>query len=335
MSVWLPAVISGTNYLGDAVNARTSANAAIARSNAALADVRNQITFEAEQRAMRQDFERTNLAEALAVEKRNLDEQVRVAELNRAAIMEALLGNIAAQQQSLGEQRALIDSEQSRQQEFARGGRDALDANISLYQNFGSQMGQTGDSLAALFLQALEGGAESGVNQSSIPAVAAREQALLEQQRGKSQQEARSLAGLQSLGQLLSNIGVSQGRNNQIADIISNFAQGSARTLQPALDAASIYFQRDPITQQAVQQKYINPGQFIQERYTSSALPTGQSTNMLGDLLKLGSGLADRYFATRPPQIDYSLSSGFDNTLRIPTNPGGQGLKLPNSLGIK
>lgn len=210
----------------------------------------------------------------------------------------------------LAAQKALLDEEQGRQQEFAQGARDAFDANVGLYNNFEGQIGDQKNVLAQMFLDTLASGkAPENVPAAMPGAVANREAAMLADATSKSQADARNLAGLQAFGQVFQNNAIQQGRNSTIADIINNFAAGSRAALDPAMQAANV-------------------SQYVEK----------QNTNYLGDMLKLGAGLSDR-FGSRTPQTTSPYAIVQPDT-RLPggqtgfTGTGSAGLKLPG-LGIK
>jgi hypothetical protein len=210
----------------------------------------------------------------------------------------------------LAAQKALLDEEQGRQQGFAQGARDAFDANVGLYNNFEGQIGDQKNVLAQMFMDALASGkAPENVPIATPGAVANREAAMLADASSKAQTDARNLAGVQAFGQAFQNNAIQQDRNSSIADIINNFAQGSRAAIEPAMQAANV-------------------SRFVEK----------QNTNYLGDMLKLGAGLSDR-FGNRTPQITSPYAIVQPDT-RLPggqtgfTGTGSTGLKVPG-LGIK
>lgn len=367
------AALFGVSALGDALNARTAANNSIALSraqtqnlldniafnNAQRADamdwgrrqLADEIAFNATQRQQAQTYASGTLADKIALERRNLEREVQVAQANREATLSTLLENIAARQKSMGDQRALIDAEQGRQQAYARGQRDVLDANAGLFDNFGGQLNTTAGGLAETIMQAITGSQPPGVvppTRSST--VAEREAGMRDRARTQVAGDVQRGANVNALGQLLTNIGVATGRNNQIGEILANFAKGSQATLDPALRAASMAFEAKPILQDIVPtEQYINPGPYIGPQYVSAGRFIGQNyvnnplpapaRPLLGDLLKTGSNVFRAMndagmFNTRPSSgIDYSLATG--NNLDL--MGGGQGLRLdmPSGDGLR
>lgn len=359
-------LLAGANALGDALNARTAARNAIALSQAQTQNLIDNIAFNDAQRAgamgfgrrqladeiafnntQRQDAQAyygTNLADKLALERRNLEREVQVAQANRQAALGTLLENIAAQQKATADQKALIDAEQGRQQGYARGQRDVLDANAGLFDNFGGQLDTTAGGIADIIMQAVNGqpSVTPVVPAARGDATAAREAALRDVARASVAGDVQRGASVNALGQLLSNIGVAAGRNNQIGDLLANFAKGSQATLDPALKAAGMAFEAKPILQELIpKEQYINPGEFIGPRYVSEGRFVSQNyvnnpmpmprQNLLGDLLKTGANIGAALNASgafnSKPASPYSLATGGN----LDYMGGGQGLRLGGS----
>jgi hypothetical protein len=273
-------------------------------------------------------FNTRTLAERLALEMRNLEQSIAIQRMNNAAMVAAARQNAAAQIRSIQEQERLIGNERGRQQEYSRGQRDAVDANIGLFGDFTGQMGGKAEAITDALMSLIDS-KEMPANgmPAASGAVAAREAAMREQASADVADGVARGADLQSMDELLGDIGVASNRNNQISGLLGNFAQGSAAVLDPALAAAQMVFERKPIMRQAVQERYIQP-------------TFNGRTNMLGDLLQVGaqfmnrSGLDDRLAGLFRPS-PYSLSgAGSDAGLKLPKAPnldwmgGGQGLRL-------
>jgi len=336
---WANAAFFGMDALGSAINARSSAKNLVSQAQFNTAELLRQLEFERNQRQQAMAFEGQSIQEQLATERRNLEREIQVAEANRQAQLGALLANVGAQRTSMDKQEQLIGDERSRQQQYASGQRDALDANVGMFNDFGGQMGGTADGISQAimdFIAANQSGVQGPATNSD--AVANREAALRQQAGAEVSTDVRNGANVNALGELLANIGVGMGRNNQISDLLGNFAQGSASTLDPALAAAKMWFEQKPIMQTAVNEQYIKPGEFVAQRYFQNAAPVGK-TNLLGDLLKMGGqmgmgGAFDGMFKPSP----YSLmqpGESFNRTgLQMPTAPnldymgGGQGVRL-------
>lgn len=369
---WPTAGLYGVGAVGDALNARTAANNLIAQSQAQTKNVLDNIAFNNAQRAdamtwgrqqladeiafanaqrqQEQTYTTSSLADKIALERRNLEREVQVAQANREATLGALLENIASQQAATDAQRGLIDAEQGRQQSYARGQRDALDANAGLFNNFNGQMGDTAGGIADAVMQAITGASPAAQAPAARGVTAEREAALRDQARSMVASDVQRSANVNALGQLLSNIGVATGRNSQISDLLANFAKGSQATLDPALKAAGMTFDAKPILQDTVAtEQYINPGQYIGPKYISAGRFVGENyvnnpmpaanTNMLGDLLKIGSNIglaldnAGAFNAKPKSSVNYSLSSGSGGP-GLKLGGSGSGLVLRSNLGI-
>ena len=336
---WSTAAFYGLNALGSALNARTSARNTVAQSRFALDNARQNIVFNQGQRQEAMAWSNQSLAEQLALERRNLETQIRIADANRQAQLATALANIQAEEQAMARQAGLVKDESERQQAYARGQRDVVDANTDLFGNFEGQLDNQSGGIAEAIMEFVNANRPDAQGPAASGATAAREAALRASASGDVAGDVQRGADVNALSELMGNIGVTTGRNNQLGDLLANFARGSASTLDPALDAAKMWVRQAPITQDIVpQERYISPGEFRPQRYISDPAPIA-GNSYLGDLLKLGAGLGARgafngMFRPSP----YSLlrdGESFNNFgLQAPEAPnldfmgGGQGVRL-------
>lgn len=310
---WGDAMLGGINALGSILNTRNDYRNAVAQAQ----------------------FNTRTLGERLALEMRNLQSRIAIQQANNAAMVNAARANAARMIASIREQERLVGDERGRQQQYARGQRDAVDANIGLFGNFTGQMGDKAGAItdAIMELIASKDMPANGVPQAS-GAVAAREAAMVADAEAKVAADVQRGADLQSMDEVMGDIGVASGRNSQIAGLLGNFAEGSAAVLDPALRAAQMVWEEKPIMQSYVpQERFIEPTFFGKRQY-------------LGDLLQMGAGFAnaaglgDKLNSLFRPS-PYSLSDG--NTglgLKMPRAPnldymgGGLGALLPRAPNL-
>jgi hypothetical protein len=277
---WANAAFMGVDALGSALNARNSYKNTVSSVN-----------------------------EMVRVERANLVRALQAAEANRQAQMQALLA-----------QQAVADAERGRQQEFARGQRDVVDANVGMFGNFGGQMDGKAGAIAQTimdFIAANPGSAQAPAARNE--AVANREAAMRAQSAAEVGTDVRNGANVQAMGELMGDIGVGMGRNNELGMLLGNFAGGSAQAMGPEMDAARMWFRQSPIEERFVQ-------------------PAGR-VSYLGDLLKLGGQMgANGAFNGMFQPSPYALMApgeSFNRTgLQMPKAPnldymgGGQGVRL-------
>jgi hypothetical protein len=338
------AAVYGIDKLGTMLNSMVQTRNSIDALRASTENNAKGIAFNAEQRKLSQAFQSGNLAEALAIERKNLS------------------GSIADKQRIAALQLAVVENEVARQQELARGSTAAVDASIGLYGDYEGQLARKKDEMAQVFLNAINQPKPQvpGANPSAIDAVANRQAAMGAVQRDLANADANNLAGVRSFGQLFTDSIIGQRRNNQIQDILRNFSLNSQRTA-----GAENTFAQSP---SFVAEKYAGPtSPFIGERYVSD-VPPAPMRNPLGDLLKVGARGADLYFNSGRfgnsspdpyglsrdtfnlmPEGDFSRlglrapESGMldgqmqtNGSLGLDRFAGGEtGLTLPRGLGIK
>ncbi|CAB5178691.1 hypothetical protein UFOVP156_25 [uncultured Caudovirales phage] len=307
------ASVYGVDKLGSILNNFAQTSNAIAGYRAATENNQKNIELNAEQRKLSQAFQAGNLAEALAIERKNL------------------AGSIADKQRIAALQLAVVQDEVARQQELARGGTAAVDASIGLYGNYEDQLAAKRNEMAQVFWDSVNQSKPqvAGVNPSAIGAVADRQAAMGAVKQELANADANNLAGVRSFGQLFNESLIGQRRNNQIQDILRNFALNSQRTAQ-----AENTFAQAP---SFVAEKYAGPtSPFIAERYVNNA-PPAPLRNPLGDLLKVGARGADLYFnsgrSSNSGSDPYGLSPDTYNLM-----PAGDfsrlGLQAPESRMI-
>lgn len=283
-------------------------------------------------------FQTRTLGERLAMEMRNLQSRIAVAQANNAAMVRAANANASRLIASIMEQERLVNAERGRQQQYARGQRDAVDANIGLFKDFNGQMGAKAGAITDAIMELINANPAPDNAPAASGAVADREAALMAQTSAEVAGDVQRGANLESMDQVMGDIGVASGRNNQIADLLGNFAQGSAAVLDPALRAAQMVWEEKPIFQNYVrQERYIEPVFKPRTSYT-------------GDMLQLGANLAGMFglgdWINRKTQPSpYSLMGGNESLtpfggLRTPRGPnldymgGGLGALLPRAPSL-
>lgn len=326
----LPLIAMGVSMAGSLLNGRAQADAQVRAAEAATDDIRKKIAFEADQRAQNIDFSQKTLGEILAIERKNLNNE------------------LMDRERMIREQQALISAEQQRQQSLARGGRDTLDTSTALYGNYEGQIGDRANTLAHLFMDSITGADSGATAPAATGAVADREAAMRDRKRADVVKEVASLAGMRGFSDLFGDTTIAQNRNSQVADILRNFADGSERTLAPALKASSI-----PLY---VREKFAGANNFIKENYTPEAPLNPNATSSIGDLFKVagsglglysmmggkmptfGSGTSNNY-SLMPESGNFS-GIGLRDTGGAPSlglslgGNAGSGLQLPKGLGI-
>ncbi len=314
----LPLAMVGVSMIGSILNGQAQAKAQVDQAKATTADLIKGIAFEAEQRTQKIDFQGQTLGEMLAVERSNLTNE------------------IASKERILQAQQSLIANEREIQQSFARGARDVVDASTGLFKNYSGQIDERTGSMAKMFTDTINNASRGSTAQpAAVPeasgssATANRETAQRDDRSGRVAQEATNLAGVKSFGDLLGKTQIQQGRNSQIAEILQNFAQGSQRTLDPAMAAAGM--------SSFTKQNFIDPGKYIGEQYTHNAIPSGQATSGIGDIFKLAgqAGMAYAQMGGKMPSFGSSAPTEMPSVSLVPSGmSGGEGFKSTGGLGL-
>lgn len=286
------------------------------------------------------EYQTQSLGQRLAMESRNLEQQARIAAANNAAMVDAARKNAESMIASLQRQEGLVGDEQQRQQQYARGQRDVVDANTGLFGDFAGQTDAQSGSIASAIMDLINSTqAPTDGTPAATGMAADREAAMRAAARSDVAGDVGRQSKIQAFDEVMKNIGFAQGSNNQLGSLLGNFAQGSASVLDPALKAAGMWFEETPIQQ----------GYVPQERYINMPYQSGGASKT-GDLLQMFSqvgakaGLGDKLNAMfadpaatgaglkmpRAPNMDY-MGGGLGLT---PQLGGGTGLKVQGNSGL-
>jgi hypothetical protein len=325
--------------LGNAINARSDRKAVERASQFQTEQVRRAIASADQNRAERINWDSASLAEQIARERQNLEATKADQDANLARVMASMQENIAAKQAASDRAFGAAGQERGRQQDFGRAQGDAFASSLGEFgPSFSQDMGAKQDSLAAVFADALaRQGPATNAPAASAP-TASFEADARAQASSMVGSQADKLAALQAFGGTMFDKSMNMGRNQQLDAIIQNFARGSQSALGPEVDAASMYFQSNPILTRTPTAALPSRGQFIGERFTEQQF-VKPAPSMLGDLF-VGLANAGLQYANRPPAAPspyaLSLPSGGGQTgLRV--GGGGVGIRTdrPSGLGIR
>lgn len=324
--------------LGNAINARADRRAAERAGQFQTEQLRRAIAQTDQTRTERINWDSASLAEQIARERQNLEATKADQDANLARTMAAMQENLAAKQASSDRVYGLAGQERGRQQEYGRAQGDALASSVGEFGAFQPDMAAKQDSLAAIFADMLgREGPASNAPAASAP-TASFEADARAQASGMVGDQANKLAALQAFGGTMFDKSINMGRNQQLDAIIQNFARGSQSALGPEVDAASMYFQTNPILTKTPTASLPSRGQFIGERFIEQQF-VKPPPSMMGDLF-VGLANAGLQYANRPPAAPspyaLSLPSGGGQTgLRM--DGGGVGIRTdrPSGLGIR
>lgn len=314
--------------IGNAINARSDRKAAERMGRHELEQLQRRIELDDRNRAERIQWDSTSLAEQIARERQNLQQAKDDQDLNIVRAMATLKENLEAKQASSDRVYGLAGQERGRQQEYGRAQGDAFANSLGEFGAFQPDMAAKQDSLAAIFADML--GREGPA--SNAPA-ATGETARFEadaraQASGMVGDQANKLAALQAFGGTMFDKSMAMGRNQQLNEIIRNFAQGSQAALAPEVDAASMYFQSNPILTNTPTASLPSRGRYIEQRFVNQPMMQ-RSPSMLGDLF-VGMANAGMAYANQPTPAPSPYA------LKPPTTSGQTGLTLGGGgLGIR
>ncbi len=341
------AMMAGIGSIGNAINAGINTRNArrtgqlqteqlgrsIAFNEAARAE---QNAFDQRARTERIAYNQESLAEQIARERQNLELAKADQDANLARIMASMQENIAARQGASDRAFAASGREVGRQQEYGRAQGDAFASSLGEFgSGFNQDMAAKSDSLASIFADLLgRAGPATNAPAASGP-TASFEADARAQASGMVGNQADKLAALQAFGGTMFDKNITMGRNQQLDAIIQNFARGSQSALAPEVDAASMFFESNPILTKtptaslAPRPEYIGE-RFVAPNFTDRAIPR-PAPSVLGDLF-VGLANAGVQYANRPqPKIlDYSYGN-------LDSMGGGQGIRTtrPSGLGIR
>jgi len=223
-----------------------------------------------------------------------------------------LKDQIAYQRKIMEEQIALRAQERIRQQMMAQAAGDAFANSMGQYNNFEGSMQSSGNQIADTFRQMLERPTpESDAPAASGP-VADRIANALQQANERSGSDASNLANVQALSRAFGDKSMAVGRNNQLASMLGNFAQGSAGASDAEIASRA--------------------GQLFQPKLMQP------QPSMLGDMF-VGLSALGIQAANRPPPppnpYAFDLSGLPQNGLRYDT--GGVGIRTdrPSGIGLR
>jgi len=325
--------------VGNAINARADRRAAERANQFQTEQLRRAIAQADQTRAERISWDSASLAEQIARERQNLEAAKADQDANLARTMAAMQQNLDARQSASDRAYGASNREVGRQQEFGRAQGDAFASSLGEFgPSFNQDMGAKQDSLAAIFADVLgRDGPATNAPAASAP-TASFEADARAQASGMVGNQANKLAALQSFGSTMFDKSINMGRNQQLDAIIQNFARGSQGALAPEVEAASMYFQTNPILTRTPTASLPSRGQFIGERFVEQQF-VKPPPSMLGDLF-VGLANAGLQYANRPPAAPspyaLSLPSGGGQTgLRM--GGGGVGIRTdrPSGLGIR
>jgi hypothetical protein len=235
----------------------------------------------------------------------------------RSLQTDQLKQRIAFERVTLEKQIALRDQEIQRQQMYAKAVADAVDASKGQYSDVNTDIGNKQSSIADAFQTALDHQpTNSIVPQAMAGAVADKEAAMRALASGDASRNANNLANVQSLGEVFTDKGRALNRNNQVSNMLRNFAQGSGQATNAQIGAAEGKFMERPQVQ-------------MQPSSIGDLFVAGSMAGMG----MLNQNKANQQTSTIPGGLapDYSLS--------FPSSGSGLGLRMPgsaaNPLGIK
>jgi len=311
--------------IGNAINARSDRRAAERAGQFATEQLRRSIAQADQTRAERIEWDGASLAEQIARERKNLEMAKADQDANLARIMESMQANMAAQQAASDRAYAASGREVGRQQEYGRAQGDAFASSLGEFGNFNQDMAAKSDSLAAIFADMLGRDGPAAVAPEASGRTADFEAAMRAQASGEMGDQAQKLAALQAFGGTMFDKNMAMGRNQQLDAIIQNFARGSQAALGPEVDAASMYFQSNPILTKTPTASLPSRGQYIGERFIEQQYAK-PAPSMMGDLF-VGLANAGLQYANQPAPAPSPYA------LNLPTG-GGTGFKASGSTGI-
>lgn len=340
--------------LGNAINARSDRKASERMGQLQTEQLRRAIAFNEATRAEQAGFDQRarteritynqeSLAEQIARERQNLEAAKADQDANLARTMAAMQQNLDARQSASERAYGASNREVGRQQEYGRAQGDAFASSLGEFGAFQPDMAAKQDSLAAIFADILgREGPASNAPAASAP-TASFEADARAQASGMVGDQANKLAALQAFGGTMFDKSINMGRNQQLDAIIQNFARGSQSALAPEVEAASMYFQTNPILTKTPTASLAARPDFIGERFVAPRFIEQQlvkpAPSMMGDLF-VGLANAGLQYANRPPAAPspyaLSLPSGGGQTgLRM--DGGGVGIRTdrPSGLGIR
>lgn len=161
----------------------------------------------------------------------------------------SVLANSAASNQVAGARNRVLAAERQRQQGFQQQEAALTDHSRSLYDNFGGQQAQRGQSLGDYFNRGNDappgaGGAGSTAPSETLPASSNTLVQNEQQRQGAkaadySKQQGDALGQLRAFGDVLGTAGRAQARDAGAIDQLSNFSRGSASITPYELEAAN------------------------------------------------------------------------------------------------
>jgi len=221
---------------------------------------------------------------------------------------------IAYQRKIMEEQIVLRAKERVRQQMMAQATGDAFGNSVNQYQGFEGRTGAASNTIADSFKQVLARQAPD-ISPQAEGMVADRIASANQLANDRSTTDANALANVQGVARAFSDTGTAVNRNNQLASMLRNFAQGSAGASEAEIQARA--------------------GQLFQPRIVQ---PT---PSMLGDMFMGFSDLAViNANKQKAPASPYGLMPQGDSYsgigLRMQDNPGvGLRMDRPSGLGIR
>jgi hypothetical protein len=318
-----PLLLAST--FANAYNARSDRKAAERAGQFATEQLRRSLAQADQSRAERIEWDGASLAEQIARERKNLEMAKADQDANLARIMESMQANIAAQQAASDRAYSASGREVGRQQEYGRAQGDAFASSLGEFGNFNQDMAAKSDSLAAIFSDMLGRDGPAAVAPEASGRTADFEAAMRAQASGEVGSQAQKLAALQAFGGTMADKNLAMGRNQQLDAIIQNFARGSQSALGPEVDAASMYFQSNPILTKTPTASLPSRGQYIGERFIEQQY-VKPAPSMMGDLIV---GLAGAYASNQ--QKPAAAPNPYALT---PPTTSGLGFKAEGGLGI-
>jgi hypothetical protein len=302
----------------------------------------DQAAFDERTRGERIAYNQGSLAEQIARERQNLEATKADQDTNLARIMASMQENIAARQSASDRAFAASGREVGRQQEYGRAQGDAFASSLGEFGGgFNQDMAAKSDSLAAIFADMLgRQGPASNAPAASAP-TASFEADARAQASGMVGSQADKLAALQAFGSVMNDKNIAMGRNQQLDAIIQNFARGSQSALGPEVDAASMFFESNPILTKTPTASLAAKPEFMGERFVAPNFVGSNfvaprfvqqefakpAPSVLGDLF-VGLANAGVQYANQPAPTPspYALS--------LPSGTGQSGLRLGSGTGI-
>jgi len=311
--------------LGNAINARSDRKASERAGQFSTDQLRRALALANQSRTERIEWDGASLAEQIARERKNLEMAKADQDTNLARIMESMQANMAAQQAASDRAYGASGREVGRQQEYGRAQGDAFASSLGEFGNFNQDMATKSDSLAAIFSDMLGRDGPAAVAPEASGRTADFEAAMRAQASGEMGDQANKLAALQAFGGTMGDKNLAMGRNQQLDAIIQNFARGSQSALGPEVDAASMYFQSNPVLTKTPTASLPSRGQYIGERFIEQQF-VKPPPSMMGDLF-VGLSNAGLQYANQPAPAasPYALT---------PPTTGGVGFKPSGGLGI-